>query len=263
MTISKARGRIRNCVPSRNTQDDWHYEHALAARPRTKAAASIPSSKDLRESWWRIGDQRDTGSCVGWASADGVLRWHFTKANRLKKDQRLSIRFLWMASKETDVFTNRATTFIEEAGTSLKAALDIARKYGTVEEPVLPFNGTLSKMEEEVFYVRAATRKISSYFNLAAGNKVNNFRNWIAKNGPILTRLDCDKTWDNIKKDGKLGLYDAKSANGGHAVAIVGYTKDYFIIRNSWGTSWGDRGFAYASNVYAKAAFTEAYGVLL
>ncbi len=43
--------------------------------------------------------------------------------------------------------------------------------------------------------------------------------------------------------------------------ALVGYTPDRFIVRNSWGTSWGDQGFAYASVAYAQAAFTEAYGV--
>ncbi len=29
---------------------------------------------------------------------------------------------------------------------------------------------------------------------------------------------------------------------GGHAMAVVGYTKQGFIIRNSWGTRWGDDG---------------------
>jgi Papain family cysteine protease len=51
-----------------------------------------------------------------------------------------------------------------------------------------------------------------------------------------------------------------ETARGGHAVALVGYTPDRFIVRNSWGTGWGDGGFAYASLAYAQDAFTEAYG---
>jgi C1A family cysteine protease len=47
-------------------------------------------------------------------------------------------------------------------------------------------------------------------------------------------------------------------------VALVGYTPDRFIVRNSWGTTgWGDQGFGYASLAYAQDAFTEAYGVSL
>ena len=44
-------------------------------------------------------------------------------------------------------------------------------------------------------------------------------------------------------------------------MALVGYTSGRFIVRNSWGTDWGDGGFAYASLGYAAEAFTEAYGV--
>ena len=58
-----------------------------------------------------------------------------------------------------------------------------------------------------------------------------------------------------------LDAYKPKTAHGGHAVALVGYTPDAFIVRNSWGTGWGDKGFAYASLAYAQEAFTEAYGV--
>jgi C1A family cysteine protease len=44
---------------------------------------------------------------------------------------------------------------------------------------------------------------------------------------------------------------------------VVGYTADKrFIIRNSWGTGWGDQGYAYASEAYIQAGFyNEAYGV--
>jgi len=33
--------------------------------------------------------------------------------------------------------------------------------------------------------------------------------------------------------------------------------------KNSWGKGRGDNGFGYASDAYARAAFTEAYGVVL
>jgi len=60
---------------------------------------------------------------------------------------------------------------------------------------------------------------------------------------------------------GKLTTYKPSTAGGGHAIALVGYTTTGFIVRNSWGTDWGDGGYAYASNAYAGKAFTEAYGV--
>jgi C1A family cysteine protease len=52
---------------------------------------------------------------------------------------------------------------------------------------------------------------------------------------------------------------------GGHAVAVVGYRKDgRFIVRNSWGTSWGVKGFGYVKPSYiADSFFPEAYGVTI
>jgi Papain family cysteine protease len=171
-----------------------------------------------------------------------------------------------MASKETDEFNSKPSTFIEIAGTSLKAALDIARKYGCVTDSILPFNsGRLYKNAENSFFAIASRLKILNYFSLIknTSNKITDWKNWIASgNGPILVRLNVDRNWINATiTDGKLDEYDLSSLSGGHAVSIVGYTKDRLIIRNSWGEEWGDKGFAYASFEYAEKAFTEAYGI--
>jgi C1A family cysteine protease len=257
--------RVLNVIPSPETERDWRIEHADRAGLLAAAAATVPASKDLRTSWWKIGDQGSSGSCVGWATADSVLRWHFVKSNRISTSDKLSIRFVWMASKETDQFITPPSTFIEVAGTSLKAALDVARKYGSVRENVLPFsNGTLFPGDEETFYAMASEFKIASYFNLTLRrpDDISEWKRWLATKGPILTRLNVDRTWDNARDTkGNLDVYRPKTARGGHAVALVGYTKDRFIVRNSWGTTWGDKGFGYASLAYAQDAFTEAYGV--
>jgi C1A family cysteine protease len=257
--------RVLNVDPSRDTERDWQLEQATAAGlVRAAAAAAPPKAKDLRETWWKIGDQGSTGSCVGWATADALLRWHFVKSGRIKQTDTVSKRFIWMASKETDEFFSSPTTFIENSGTSLKAALDVARKYGAVKENVLPFSGGLYPGQPETFYALAAQMKLRSYFNLSLsrGGSLDAWKRWLATSGPILTRLDVDRTWDDADANaGNLDLYQPRTKRGGHAVALVGYTQDRFIVRNSWGTGWGDKGFAYASLAYAKDAFTEAYGI--
>ena len=252
---------VLNCVPSLSTEEDWTFNDAASAGI-VDANRSAPRAKDLRESWWKIDNQGNTGACVGFSTAYGVLRWHYVKENLMEKNIRPSARFIWMANKETDNITSYPTTFLDSDGTQTKLALRVAQKYGCVPDKILPMNGALSSMSRAKFYAIASRYRLSSYHNL--GNNLDNWRHWLAFNGPILTRLGVDRTWDKATDNkGKLNQYISNTVRGGHAVCIVGYTQDHFIVRNSWGTQWGDKGFAYASNDYAQEAFTEAYGAVI
>ena len=261
---------IFNCLPSPHPEKNWMIDTAVAAglhsRRASSAAANAAVNVDLRESWWKVGDQGNTGACVGWGSAEGVLRWHFVKAGKLASTEPLSVRYMWMASKETDVYTTRPTSFIESDGTWLTAALNIAQKFGVVTNTVLPFKlGGTSQMftgTANAFYALASQRRIASYFNL--GRDLAAWRNWLATKGPILTRLDVDAAFMNATNtQGKLDIYDATKPLGGHCVALVGYVNGRFIVRNSWGVGWGDKGFAHAADSYVQPAFTEAFGVVV
>ena len=266
---TKATPYILNCLPSPKPEKNWTLATAAAAgitaRSTTRSAAAA-ANIDLREAWWGVGDQGNSGSCVGWGTADGVLRWHFVKAGRLTKTERLSPRYIWMASKETDQYTTRPTSFIESDGTWLTAALGIAQKFGAVTDKVLPFKlGGASQMytgTANTFYALASQRRIASYFNL--GRDLTKWRDWLATKGPILTRLDVDQAFMGATSTkGKLDTYTPNAGIGGHCVALVGYVNGPFIVRNSWGAGWGDKGFAYAADGYAQPAFTEAFGVVL
>ncbi len=260
----KPEQRVCNLMPSKDIEQDWHFQDATQAGALT-AVRSPPTSKDLRQDWWKVGDQGMTGSCVGWATADGVMRYHLVTAGKLTETELLSPRFTWMASKETDQFTQRPESFIEEAGTTLKAAMDICRRYGIVLEDMLPFNlkTLLFTGNTNAFYATAAQRRAASYFNL--GKNLSQWRTWLASNGPILAGLNVDDTWNNATKTkGNLDAFQPMTIRGGHAICIVGYTNDRFIVRNSWGTGWGDGGFAYALDQYILAAFfPESYGITL
>jgi hypothetical protein len=250
---------VLNCVPSRDTEDDWTFEDGVIAK-LVEEVKDLPDSVDLREDWWTIRNQKKTGACVGFATADGVLKWHYVKEGLISKTDHTSPRFIWMANKEMDEYVTYPTTFLETAGTQTKVALKIARKYGCVLEDVLPMDGKLAFMKRNAFYMLAAELRVSTYLNLPY--EVNRWRNWLHTEGPILTRLDVDYTWMRAThNNGHLGHYLKETASGGHAISIVGYTKDYFILRNSWGNKWGDKGFAYASLDYCSEAFDEGYGV--
>lgn len=255
--------RICNLLPSRGREKDWRMAHAVAAGAVATAKPALPPSVDLRAAWWPVGDQEMTGSCVGWASTDGVARRLLVQAGKLGQGEALSPRFTWMASKETDELVSRPETFIEGAGTTLKAALEILRNYGAVPESLLPFHIVTAMYldDENSFFATAATRRIAAYFNLL--KNFDDWRHWLAEHGPILAGLNVDATWDNAAAtQGKLDTYQPATVRGGHAVCIVGYTADKrFIVRNSWGKGWGDGGFGYASEDYINAGFyDEAYG---
>jgi C1A family cysteine protease len=258
--------RICNVKESRGTENDWQFEHAVAAGA-VAAPAALPASVDLRAAWWDIGDQKDTGSCVGWSSTDGVARYMFVKANRLAQANHLSPRFTWMASKETDTLVSKPETMIDGAGTTLKAAMDILRNFGAVPNTLLPFAIAGSEMytgDENAFFATAATRKIAAYYNMQ--RNFAQWRAWLAAHGPILVGLNVDHTWDNATNtNGILDTFMPGTVRGGHAVALVGYRADgRFIVRNSWGTGWGDKGFAYPSEAYINGAFyNESYGATL
>lgn len=67
--------------------------------------------------------------------------------------------------------------------------------------------------------------------------------------GPVSAGINAEPIVNYpTRKDGEpiyIADHDCKDSNIDHIISIVGYGPDYWIIRNSWGTYWGDKGFCY------------------
>jgi hypothetical protein len=252
---------------------------------------------DLRTGWFGIRDQRNAAGCVGWAVAD--LLWR----QRNKWVDIPSARFIWQAAKELDA-EPRPTTMIAGAGTSLRAALRLVKRYGFALESELPsdsdapYNGSL-----DTFYETIGTRKVSAFINL--GNDVKNRIAWLSLNRPIVCTLRVGRNFVNAcGPDVIIEPFDpqdptrfASDDGFSHAVVIVGYQFEgddlldavarldaqedpdpgkvdtrptderfedfplYYLVRNSAGASWGDRGYARIRHVDFFQLISEEYGV--
>jgi hypothetical protein len=147
-----------------------------------------------------------------------------------------------MASKETDQYTHPATRSSRAEGTSLKSALDVARKFGAVRDSVLPVRvRALYDGDTKTFYALASQLKILTYFNL--GTTIGNWKTWLATKGPILTRLDVDDDLGRRDRQQRQhGRTTARHTRGGHCVAMVGYRKDRIHRPQQLGHELGRQG---------------------
>lgn len=57
---------------------------------------------------------------------------------------------------------------------------------------------------------------------------------------PIAAMVDS-RNWVTYKG----GIFSDCGTDLDHAVLIIGYTSDYWIVKNSWGTQWGNSGYIY------------------
>jgi C1A family cysteine protease len=111
---------------------------------------------------------------------------------------------------------------------------------GVADEACFPYNAGATSCQACSDWANRAT-KITGFTDLT-GNPAG-MKEWISTTGPL---SGCFEVYDDFFSY-KSGVYRHVSGNlaGGHCVSIVGYDDGggYWMCKNSWGTSWGDRGY--------------------
>lgn len=98
----------------------------------------------------------------------------------------------------------------------------------------MTFKEALSFLKHKGVSSDLGNLKIESYMMI---NSELALKQALLLNGPCIGGL-------YIKNFDRPDFWNGNKTYGGHAISIVGYNKNGFIIRNSWGKSWGQKGYA-------------------
>lgn len=81
------------------------------------------------------------------------------------------------------------------------------------------------------------TMKVSAYRNLSVPDI-----KFLLESSPVAVLVDSRGAFMQYSS-GVFGCTNTSESNLDHAVVLVGYTLTTFIVKNSWGTAWGEQGY--------------------
>lgn len=184
---------------------------------------STPEEYDPRKNLLPIRDQGYQGSCVAQSSACAK---ELHEKTDIGFNEYMSPQFVY------NLRTNQ-----DGDGMYVRDSMKILYKYGIVPEYIYPY-GKIQKAGEieQKTLEEAGQYKVLGY---AYVNTIHAAKVAILKHGACCFTVPVYHGGSDMWRPLKQG----DVAQGGHAMALVGWTKDGFIVRNSWGTNWGDKGY--------------------
>ncbi len=185
-------------------------------------------------------NQANCGSCVAFAAVATLETQLNISAQIPGLDQRFSPQALFACGGGGC-----------DSGWWPDSAADYMKKVGVPDEACAPY--TMGSTGEDVACSTICKDSASRNLKIASFSQPTSFtvnmaalKAALAK-GPLMTTLTV---YSDFMQYGS-GIYKhvTGKAEGGHAVSIVGYNdaERYFIIRNSWGETWGEKGFGRIS----------------
>jgi len=81
---------------------------------------------------------------------------------------------------------------------------------------------------------------------------------------PVHVSMNTGAAFSDVGRDGVFNSAEGPSGrHGRHAMLMVGYTGNFFILKNSWGEDWGDKGYCYVPKNVLMESDPEFVAVLL
>jgi C1A family cysteine protease len=196
---------------------------------QTFTNSTIPSSIDWRQQGkvTPIKNQKNCGACWAFASTQAIESHYAIKYNKLVE-----------LSQQQIIDCDKVGHGCH-GGFHFEALDYVKRQGGIMSEDDYKYE---EKKGECRFNENKVVAKVASYLNVTSDE--NEMARAVAEIGPIVVGADA-QWWQFYWR----GIADPRLCSdvNNHAVLIVGYGeergKQYWIIKNSWGERWGEKGY--------------------
>lgn len=232
ITSSKVKTHLTRCGAKRSRGVHPTIKQFL----RSKKKSDFPTKVDWRPILLPVRDQGENSTCVSMASACVKESFELIeyRAGLLKKIPSINRGQL----SPQFIYDNR--TDKKSQGMFGEEAMKIMLNNGTCDEKTYPYKGDnyMPIIPKDVTTI-ASKYKIKSF---AAITTCDDLKIALTM-GCCYIAFPCYNSSTSFWKPNN----PSEEAEFGHAVTVVGYDdeKKHFIIRNSWGEDWGDKGYTY------------------
>lgn len=244
-------------------------EKVLAkSAPLRSVKKKTPSSVDLRKWCSPVEDQGDLGSCTANAGA-GLLEYFERRAFGRHLDA--SRLFLYKVTRNLLNWTG-------DRGAYLRSTMKGMVLFGIPPEKYWPYDVSAFDEEPSSFcYAFADNYKTIQYYRLdpagtTPGRALSNVRESLAGGIPCMFGFSVYSCMPGQGEGGDIPFPDpADTLEGGHAVVAVGYDDSHrvgkdrgaLLIRNSWGTGWGEKGYGWLPYAYVEQELADDFWTLI
>lgn len=200
-------------------------------------------SVSLKEYFTKIKDQGQIGACTVFAIAS--IYEYILKRNS-EEEADLSESFVYYNVRHLE------GKELEDTGSSFQDVIASIGEQGICTESLHPYTRSLSEAPSDEAYLDGETRRITKAMNVNVA--LDDIKSAIQEGYPVAISL---KIFDSFKAT--LGFVRRPSDEeiesgdfGYHAMVVVGYSDDtkFFLVRNSWGEHFGDKGYCYIPYSY-------------
>ena len=231
------------------------FERKIPVVPRFRAF--LPSSVDLSGTMPPVGDQGRSQSCSAWSTAYAA-RSYYTRT---------------LEGRRTDLPANAASpSYVFHLarqgdwgcveGTNIPRVVAVLR-HGALSIAEYPFSPACRAPASAAQVARAQDFRVKSFERVNVAD-IEDLKGQLSDHHPIIMRFHDSVAFQRHRGSGTFSesLDDPKAvAVGWHSFTLVGYDekRQAFRLINSWGTKWGDNGYAWISYETLRARSSNAY----